>query len=138
MHTVTIHTDGGSRGNPGPAAVGVVIALHDQAILHKRFIGHTTNNVAEYQAVIDAISLLKEKRSEQWQQCQFFLDSELVVKQLTGVYKIKDGHLQQLAASVNQGLQELAIPSTFSHIFREANKQADSLVNQALDQELHA
>jgi ribonuclease HI len=95
--TYFIHTDGGARGNPGNAAIGIIIKK--DALLVTEFgmyIGQTTNNVAEYTAVKEALTYLLKTNQERGV-IQFFLDSELVVKQLTGVYKIKDIHLQKLA-----------------------------------------
>jgi ribonuclease HI len=137
MSTLTIYTDGGARGNPGPAAVGVHMlteAGFDKR--HGRTIGDTTNNVAEYTAVLDALEIVEslEITGEQpISKLQFFLDSELVVKQLTGMYRIKEPSLQELASKILIRLKASTLSYTFTHIPRAKNKVADSLVNAALD-----
>jgi len=127
-----IHTDGGSRGNPGPAAIGIVIEFPDsekKTIEIGEKIGETTNNVAEYKAIIRA---LKEAASLGVTDADCFLDSELVVRQVTGVYRIKDARLALLAQEIREIKKQ--IPKiTYTSIPREKNKQADKLVNKALD-----
>jgi len=133
-----IHADGGARGNPGPAAIGVVIATSTSEPSGKiiaRFgnrVGETTNNVAEYEAVIAALEFIKEKKIKS-EQINFFLDSQLVVSQLTGKFKIKQPHLRKLVDSVQALVNQLEVMVTFTHISRTENSQADELVNQALD-----
>ena len=96
-------------------------------------IGNTTNNVAEWQAAIKALEYLVENQINPLQ-VDFFLDSELVVKQIKGQYKIKQSHLQSLALRLHQLLRQLSQSKiSFYHIPREQNKLADALVNQALD-----
>jgi len=87
---LNIHCDGGSRGNPGPAAVGVVIKNQDNQVLFEisKTIGESTNNVAEYRGVIEALKLLKNKQVKT-QRINFFLDSQVVANQLAGIFKIK-------------------------------------------------
>ena len=133
---LTIHTDGGARGNPGPAAIGVVIETEGK-ILHQfgKTIGDTTNNVAEYTAVIEALTYLKELRGKRYElRIHFLLDSKLVVEQLNGNYKIKDSKLRELSFKVRTLEQEVRGGITYSVIPREKNIQADLLVNQALDE----
>ena len=139
---IIIHTDGGARGNPGPAAVGVYME-QDGKVLHKfgKQIGDTTNNVAEYTAVIEALRYLTMRGvDEQGTMIQFFLDSKLVVEQLNGNYKIKDAKLRELSLNVRMLEQDivnagrgLGIAITYTYTPREQNKEADLLVNQALD-----
>lgn len=126
-----IHTDGGSRGNPGPAAIGVVI--DDKS--YSEAIGNTTNNVAEYKAVVFALkkakALLggdKAKKTE----LEVRSDSELLVSQIKGRYKIKDEELKPLFIEVWNKMQNFK-KVTFKLIPREENKEADSSVNRALD-----
>lgn len=136
MSTLTIYTDGGARGNPGPAAVGVYFKLGQFEERHHRTIGTATNNVAEYTAVLDALTKVAEYRqagAPVFSALHFFLDSELVVKQLRGEYRIKEPTLQGLALKAKLALKELDLPFQFSHVKRESNKIADSLVNAALD-----
>jgi ribonuclease HI len=129
-----VYTDGGARGNPGPGAIGIVV--FDQQKPEKpiqeisQFIGeNVTNNHAEYQAVLAAIEMLT---SYQPTRVRFFLDSELVVKQLRGEYKIKQPHLQTLAEQI-RSLSHTIPMLEFNYVPREKNKLADVLVNQALD-----
>ncbi|KKR49437.1 MAG: Ribonuclease H [Candidatus Curtissbacteria bacterium GW2011_GWA1_40_16] len=132
---LNIHCDGGSRGNPGPAAVGVVIKNQDNQVLFEisKTIGESTNNVAEYRGVIEALKLLKNKQVKT-QRINFFLDSQVVANQLAGIFKIKELHLKKLYLVAQNLIQELKIPVTYIIIKREFNQRADFLVNQALDQ----
>lgn len=132
MKKIIIHTDGGARGNPGPAAIGCVIHDSDEQKDHtiKRYIGHTTNNQAEYRALVAA---LEKARDLEATHVACYLDSELVVKQMKREYKVRDKDLAPLflkAWNISQGFQLI----TFTHIPRALNKKADALVNQALDE----
>ena len=137
---LVIFTDGGARGNPGPAAVGVVIKTETGQILHtiSRTIGETTNNVAEYQGVIAALTWLRNnltiKQFNNETIFQFFLDSKLVVNQLNGLYKVKENHLRELLLKVRQLEQEAGGDIFYNLIPREKNWEADRLVNEALDE----
>ncbi len=134
--TLFVNTDGGARGNPGPSAIGVVFTMADQEVFtHSRFLGDATNNVAEYQALIDALEKIPPFLTEHnaTSHITIRMDSELVVKQLAGIYRIKEPHLQTLAASVRSHLQALSIPYNITHVLRAQNKRADQLVNLALD-----
>lgn len=138
--SILIHTDGGSRGNPGPAAIGVVIETPDKIVIEEfaEAIGFTTNNVAEYSAVIAALEWLKKNRSSfdthnANEPLQFFLDSSLVVNQLNGLFKIKDAKLRDLLWRVRLLEQEIGRRITYAYIPREKNTNADRLVNKALD-----
>lgn len=125
-----LFTDGGARNNPGPAAIGGVL-YHEQKIIDSfsQYIGETTNNQAEYQAIIFGLNLaIKHKITE----LACFLDSKLVVEQLNGHFKIKETHLQKLFVQA-YNLTHKFKKITFHHILREKNKEADKLVNQALD-----
>ena len=146
---LVIHTDGGARGNPGPAAVGVVIEEEQQSTheLHiaaefGKTIGKTTNNIAEYTAVIEALLYLRlhvksfKSRIDEPLRIDFFLDSTLVVNQLNGLFKVKDAHLRELLANARLLEQEIGERIMYHVIPREQNRQADLLVNQALDQSL--
>ena len=132
---LNIHCDGGSRGNPGPAAVGVVIKNQDNQVLFEisKTIGESTNNVAEYRGVIEALKLLKNKQVKT-QRINFFLDSQVVANQLAGIFKIKELHLKKLYLVAQNLIQELKIPVTYIIIKREFNQRADFLVNQDVDQ----
>ncbi len=131
MKKLIIYTDGGARGNPGPAAIGVVVGSKS----YGEAIGSTTNNIAEYKAVIfglkKAKSLLGGKKSEE-AEVEVRADSELIVSQLNGKYKIKEESLKPLFIDVWNLKQDFKSVS-FTHIPREKNREADKLVNQALD-----
>jgi len=131
-----INTDGGARGNPGPAGIGVVIKNEKGEVLAEisKYIGKTTNNQAEYQALVAGIEkcakLVGEKAKET--ELDFLLDSELVVKQMRGEYKVRNVDLQPWFVKVyNQTLKFKKVK--FGHVRREKNKEADALANQAMD-----
>jgi ribonuclease HI len=134
----TIHTDGGSRGNPGPASIGVVI--EGDAIGKKEYseyIGIATNNEAEYKAIVFAmkkVKLLISSDKAAKADLDFYLDSELLVKQLNHEYKVKDNGIQKLFLEVHNLRLDFGKIS-FHHVPRERNKSADRLVNEALDRE---
>jgi ribonuclease HI len=126
-----VHTDGAARGNPGPAAIGVVIEDEDGRTVYEasRALGVRTNNEAEYQALITALEYLKDVRPSE---AEFRLDSELVVKQLSGEYKVKEPRLQSLHGQVVMLLN--AVPKfRIRHVRRADNARADELANEALD-----
>jgi ribonuclease HI len=126
----TIHIDGGSRGNPGPASFAYVIEQPGQAVVeHAETIGTTTNNVAEYSALVAALAHATELRLAQ---VQIFSDSELLVKQMNGEYRVKSEELQSLYREA-QDLRKQLGTVTISHVRREKNKRADELCNLALD-----
>lgn len=133
---LTIHTDGGARGNPGPAAIGVVIEKEGK-IIHEfgKKIGHATNNVAEYTAVIEALAYLKSKLKtlNSTLKVNFFLDSTLVVNQINGLFKVKEPHLRELLMHVRVLEQEVGGAITYAAVRREQNQRADYLVNEAFD-----
>lgn len=140
---LNIYTDGGARGNPGPAAIGVVIKSEDEkeiTAFGKR-IGETTNNVAEYTAVIEGLQSVKSQLSvpaeagsvDSIEKIIFFLDSSLVVNQLNGLFKVKDGNLRNLLVKIRELESEVGGNISYKQIPREKNWQADRLVNQALD-----
>ena len=128
---LVVNVDGGARGNPGPAAVGVVVATAAGDLLAEvgETIGPATNNVAEYKALLRGIELAIEHDGDE---VQFFGDSELIVKQVRGEYRVKDPGLKPLHAQVKSGLASLGSWS-ISHVRREQNARADALVNDALD-----
>ena len=133
--TYIIHTDGGARGNPGPAAVGVVI--HKNGTLLHQFglaIGETTNNVAEYRGVIEALKYFRTLTKNTNHELLFILDSMLVVNQLNGIFKIKEPHLRELHLQIKLLEQEVGGVIRYTTVPREQNRQADFLVNKALDE----
>ena len=126
-----LYSDGGARGNPGPAGAGAVIVT-PQGTVHnyKQYLGKTTNNQAEYRALILG---LQKAKALGVKELECFLDSELVVKQVNREYKVKDKDLAPLFVQVwNLSLDFKKI--TFSHIRREKNEEADRLVNEAIDE----
>lgn len=133
-----IYTDGGARGNPGPAAAGVVIKNEDGKILAEfgKYLGETTNNQAEYQALILALEKAKEMaclpERQGGTEIQCFADSELMVKQLNHQYKVRDADLAPLFLKV-WNLSTAFKKISFQHIPRERNKEADKQVNDTLD-----
>lgn len=135
---LTIYTDGASRGNPGLAATGIHIVDETTSRTVIDFgvaLGIATNNVAEYQAVLQAVEWIvahKELLADDIH-LSFRLDSNLVVSQLSGTWKIKDPYLQQLAEEVKAHLRQLPGTHTFKYIPREENKHADKLANETLD-----
>jgi ribonuclease HI len=130
--SVIIHIDGGSRGNPGPAAAGIVIRdAADNEILcgHGFFLGHATNNVAEYRGLIEGLKKAAELGA---QKVDVVSDSELMVRQMNGQYRVKNPGLATLfqeAGLLRKNFKHFNI----RHVRREQNKDADRLVNQALD-----
>lgn len=130
---VILFTDGGARGNPGPAAIGAIASTNDGEELFRlsEYIGDTTNNIAEYRALEAALTSLAD--SKYTGEVQANLDSELVVKQLNGEYRVKNTSLLPIFTNIKQ-LSKNFEKITFKHVRREQNKIADMLVNKALDE----
>lgn len=135
---ITIYTDGGSRGNPGPAALGVAIGppIHKG---YSKYLGKKTNNESEYEAVIFALAKLKALLGSQ--KCKtlkviFKMDSELAVSQLTRKYKIEGKTIIPLFVKIHNLSLDFG-RLEFHHIPREQNKDADALVNQELNKHTH-
>lgn len=128
---VIIHTDGGSRGNPGPAATGVVIQSSDGRLLasYGEYLGIRTNNYAEYSALLSALRTAHELGATE---VECILDSELIVKQMNRHYKVKHPELQKLFVVVYNAALEFKKIS-YRHIRRAGNSAADAQVNAALD-----
>jgi ribonuclease HI len=128
---LTVNVDGGARGNPGPAAVGVVIRDSEGLIIdeHGERIGEATNNVAEYRALIRGIQRAAELGATE---LDLVGDSELVVRQVEGKYKVKKAGLKPLHAEARQALSAFENWS-IRHVRREMNAEADRLVNEVLD-----
>ncbi len=126
----TIHIDGAARGNPGPAAYAVVLNRPGQPVVEEAgTLGTATNNVAEYTALVNALHLATELGLKK---LDVFSDSELMVKQMAGEYRVKHPDLQPLyqeAAQLRKGFEAVRI----THVRREQNKRADALCNEALD-----
>lgn len=138
MKQINVFTDGGARGNPGPAAAGVFIELAGkERLLCGKYLGVTTNNVAEYSAFLLAFEKLDSVpdilKSET--EVNFFADSLLAVKQLSGEFRIKNSNLFELAKLVKSKEKEY-LKVTYTHVPREKNKEADLQVNLVLDNQL--
>ena len=137
MKKFTVYTDGGARGNPGPAAIGVyVVDGEGKEILRmSKQIGEATNNIAEYTAVVEALKWLKENVSLTIKTMeltfQFYLDSSLVVNQINGIFKVKQKHLRELLLQVKLLEQEVGGKILYNFVPREKNKIADFLVNNS-------
>lgn len=129
---LVLHVDGGARGNPGPAAIGVVVSDEDGRVLEEvaETIGVATNNVAEYRAVIRGLQRAAELGAEE---VRIVNDSELVAKQLNGLYRVKHEAMKPLHAEARAALAAFARWSIRS-VPRAKNAAADALVNRALDQ----
>lgn len=126
-----LHTDGGARGNPGPAAAGAVLSTDNGDVIKERgiYLGICTNNEAEY----DALKLgLELALSESVTDITCYLDSELVVKQLKGEYKVKNERLQRKFIEINSIAKKFS-SITYTHVPRKENKAADRIVNDVLD-----
>ncbi len=133
-----IHTDGGSRGNPGPAAAAFVVERGSELVFQgSKYLGVVTNNFAEYSGVIIALEwVLSSELPDQDLQINFVLDSELVVRQINGLYKVKDENLQKLFAEVKSLISKTGKKIVFSNVPRNQNKLADLLVNEELDRSI--
>lgn len=131
MSRAIVNVDGGARGNPGPAAIGVVVRDDDGAVLEKlgERIGEATNNVAEYRALLKGIELAAAHGASE---LELIGDSELVVRQVEGRYKVKHAGMKELHAEVKKALAGFDSWS-IRHVRRAENADADRLVNEALD-----
>lgn len=134
-----IFTDGASRGNPGPASYGFTISDEKGKLLYEegRYIGITTNNVAEYRAVLEALKYIKNNLAKDYQvSMELYADSKLVIEQLSGRYKIKSLHLKQIFEQIKILAMELG-GVIHTHVPRAQNSGADRLANIALDSRSH-
>jgi len=137
MKKITIYTDGGSRGNPGPSAIGVVFKDEDGNTIKEygETVGIGTNNEAEYKAIIFALTkakLLFGKKEVKNTEVHMRMDSELAYKQLIGEYKLSNENIQRFFIEIHNLKTEFK-KVTFEHVRREYNKEADAMVNYALD-----
>ncbi|HET6999253.1 MAG TPA: ribonuclease HI family protein [Solirubrobacterales bacterium] len=131
MARLTVNVDGGARGNPGPAAIGVVVRDADGEVLEERGerIGRATNNVAEYKALLLGIERAAAHGASE---LELVGDSELIVRQVEGRYKVKDSTMKELHAEVKRALEPFESWS-IRHVRRADNADADRIVNEALD-----
>ena len=137
MKKVIAYTDGGARGNPGPAGLGVHIENEEGDVLKEvsQYLGEQTNNFAEYTGVLVALETLRELFGDDTPSMQFEirLDSELVQKQVNGEYKVKSETLRPIYQEIIRVRDEYFPYITFTHVRREYNKDADRLANEAMD-----
>jgi ribonuclease HI len=136
MNELFVFVDGGARGNPGPSAVGVYIVDKNKVEIKKigKKIGNATNNVAEYQAALEALTWIAENvKDDTYSKINFYMDSQLVCSQITGLYKVKNSNLRDLLFSVRTQEARIKTPIFYNLIPREKNQEADLLVNKALD-----
>lgn len=131
---MTIYSDGAARGNPGPAGAGAVLMAEDGSLLSEvcRYLGETTNNQAEYRALLLAI---EEASSKGATKLAIYADSELMVKQIRGEYRVKNEDLKPLHREIVQRLKTMG-SYTIDHVPRERNKAADKLANRAIDEKV--
>jgi ribonuclease HI len=136
-----LFSDGGARGNPGPAGIGWILFDGEAQVvaLESKYLGETTNNIAEYEALLDGLSYVeklnsqaKRAKNKKISKIICHLDSELVVKQLSGEYKVKNSDLKDRYIEVKELILNLE-EVKFKHVRREKNKLADKLVNISLD-----
>ena len=137
MEKIIAYTDGGSRGNPGPSGLGVFITHADGGGIAEvsKYLGVATNNHAEYEAVLVALQTLHKKYGEDTKalSVEIRLDSQLVQRQMDGIYKVKSPELKVQFEKI-KALQREHFPHlTFKHVYREFNKDADRLANDAMD-----
>lgn len=133
---INVYTDGGSRGNPGISGYGVVINDDQNQLIYQeaKFLGIKTNNEAEYSGIIAALKWIKKnQKSYQITQINFFADSQLMIRQLQGLYQVKAPTLLPLFSQVQQLLIQINLPVKYTDVRREFNKLADQLANQAMD-----
>ena len=128
---LSIYTDGGARGNPGPAAIGIVIKNEKGEVTKEvaKYIGETTNNEAEYRALIDGLDSVLDKEAKD---VECFSDSKLVVSQLNGDFKVKNVNIKRFVKEIKR-MERNFDTITYTHIGRSKNSEADALVNEVLD-----
>jgi len=133
-HKLLVFTDGGARGNPGPAAAGVIIQNETGQTLFRqgKYLGHKTNNEAEYAALLLALEWLEKNPVAEEEIC-FYSDSRLLVQQLKGKWRIKAAGLKPLVEKIRQKIEQLGKRVFFVHLSRQSNVLADRLVNLTLD-----
>jgi len=141
MSVIKAYTDGACRGNPGPGGAGVVIYYPENTSEISEFVGRkTTNNVAEYTAVVLALEHIKNRGVTENEKIVIYTDSDLIVKQITGVWKCNKEHIRKLKEKAQNILRELNVAWSFiwvkGHAGNEGNERADQLANLAIDARL--
>jgi ribonuclease HI len=133
---IDVYTDGGSRGNPGHSGYGLVIYDDNQKILFKesKYLGIKTNNEAEYAGLIGALTWINDnKDSFSISKINFHADSQLMIRQIQGLYKVKAANLKPFFQQAKEIIGSISTPITFKDVRRESNELADELANQAMD-----
>ena len=133
---INVYTDGGSRGNPGHSGYGLVIYDDNQKILFKesKYLGIKTNNEAEYSGLVGALTWLnKNQQSFDLSQINFYADSQLMIRQMQGLYKVKADNLKPLFQQAKEIINTISAPIYFKDVRRELNELADELANEAMD-----
>ncbi len=131
---IRIYTDGASSGNPGPSGIGVIIEFDGRTIEISRSIGKGTNNIAEYRALIAGLEKARKLSGGSRKDVEIFSDSELLVRQLNGIYKVRDLNLRKLWERVIELLRNFR-SYRIIHISREENLRADELAKRAIKKE---
>jgi len=137
--TINGFTDGAARGNPGHGGIGVVLKDETGAVLlkEKRYLGNVTNNVAEYTALLECLRRVAEMGSAPGVRCERLVvhsDSELMVRQMTGRYKVKDRTLKKLFDQAQAVISSSPFQFAIKHVPRELNREADALANESIDE----
>ena len=131
---VKIYCDGGARGNPGPAAAACIVIIDNKVVYkHSKYLGETTNNVAEYVAAKLALDWVGKNKEKVGKEVVVIMDSELVTKQLTGNFKVKSPHLKRLYQLIKKIENNLNVKVRYKLVSRDKNKLPDYLVNETLD-----
>ncbi len=138
MAKIKVFTDGASRDNPGKSGIGIVIYDEAGTLIKSwnEYIGIATNNQAEYKALLKSLELIKEileSGSYKFDMVEFYADSELMVKQIKGIYKIKEPTLSILNKQFHSEIRKAGIKYSIHHVERALNKEADKLANQGID-----
>ncbi len=131
-------TDGAARGNPGEAGIGILIKDEQDSVKAalKKYLGKTTNNVAEYTALLTLVEYLRNSETLHCSELAVNTDSELMTRQMNGEYKVKDADLKLLYQKVKLQLASAPFTFTIRHVPRSQNKEADALANEAIDQKI--
>jgi len=132
---IKVFSDGGSRGNPGVSGFGVQISSNEKVLIeYGDYIGIKTNNEAEYAGLISALSWIFENQAlYSFSKATFIMDSQLLVRQMQGKYKVKAPHLKSLKLQADNLVSHINCPIVFTEVLREHNKRADELANLAMD-----
>lgn len=137
MSKLKIFTDGASRGNPGTSGIGIIIYDENDITVdsYREYIGESTNNQAEYSALLKSVEIITKiiQDNPSYNLLEFYSDSELMVKQVKGMYKLKNPALKVLNTEFQKRINKTGLKYTINHIQREYNKAADKLANEAID-----